>query len=440
MEPDRTPRYLQSGGRPDRAGAPDRGRADPLLAHATRPQPTRAVPRRERLDQASELRRDRPVEPESPAPRPPGPAPRSAHRRAQPPAARGRLRASLSGAALRRGGDAAASGVARAAARGARAEPGFDRRRALEPDRVQSSRVASLGRGRPGAPRATDQHAPPGRSPGRPAADLVDDRRVQRAADSPAEAEAPRGRRSRPRQAHRGGRVLPSRRAAGRPGDRAGGLAQAADPPRRGQAVHGHRHPRSAARRHGREPRDRNLPADGPQERRPARRAQCAPICLSTRPHTRSKPLSPAAPAGWRSNRRIVAVPFTRRNIKEDLEDVGSNFDGAPDLEFRLATEALELEQSGLGYQRVPPGYRFPYGHTHKKQEEVYVVVRGSGRMKLDDEVVEVNEWDVVRVPPGTWRGYEAGPEGLQMLVIGAPGLGAAPRDDVDGQRDWWAD
>ena len=83
-------------------------------------------------------------------------------------------------------------------------------------------------------------------------------------------------------------------------------------------------------------------------------------------------------------------MPFTLRNLKEDLEDVGSNFDGAPDLEFRLATKALGLEQSGLGYQRIPPGYRFPYGHTHEKQEEVYVVLRGSGRMKLDDEIVEL--------------------------------------------------
>ena len=105
---------------------------------------------------------------------------------------------------------------------------------------------------------------------------------------------------------------------------------------------------------------------------------------------------------------------------------LGSNFDGAPDLEFRLATEALELENSGLSYQRVPPGYRFPYGHTHEKQEEVYLVLRGSGRMKLDDEIVELKEWDAVRVPPGTWRGYEAGPEGLEILVIGAPNLGEA--------------
>ena len=88
-------------------------------------------------------------------------------------------------------------------------------------------------------------------------------------------------------------------------------------------------------------------------------------------------------------------MPFTLRNIKEDLEDLGSRFDGAPDLEFRSATEALELEKSGLSYQRVPPG---------------------------------------------AWRGYEAGPEGLEILVIGAPNLGEAPREDVDGQRDWWAD
>ena len=130
---------------------------------------------------------------------------------------------------------------------------------------------------------------------------------------------------------------------------------------------------------------------------------------------------------------------FTHRNIKADLEDVGPRFDGAPDLEFRLATKALELERSGLGYQRIPANVRFPYGHTHATQEEVYVVVSGSGRMALDDEVVELKAWDAVRVAPGTWRGYEAGPDGLELLVIGAPNLGDDPRSDVEGQRDWWA-
>lgn len=133
-------------------------------------------------------------------------------------------------------------------------------------------------------------------------------------------------------------------------------------------------------------------------------------------------------------------VAFTRRNLRDDLTDIGSRFDGAPGLEFRAATGALGLERSGLSYQRLPAGYRFPYGHTHATQEEVYVVVRGSGRMKVDDDIVELRELDAVRVPPGAWRGYEAGPEGLEILVIGAPSLGEHPREDVRGQRGWWKD
>lgn len=133
-------------------------------------------------------------------------------------------------------------------------------------------------------------------------------------------------------------------------------------------------------------------------------------------------------------------MPFTLRNLKEDVEDIGSAFDGPPDLEFHAATKPLELQESALSHQRVPPGYRFPYGHSHATQEEVYVAVRGSGRMKLDDEIVELREWDAVRVPPGTWRGFEAGPEGLEILVIGAPNLGQDPREDVDGRRNWWVD
>src|ERR671922_22266 len=92
------------------------------------------------------------------------------------------------------------------------------------------------------------------------------------------------------------------------------------------------------------------------------------------------------------------------------------------------------------GERLHPGGDAEGAGLGDRLTQEVYVVVRGSGRMKLDDEIVELKEWDAVRVPPGTWRGYEAGPEGLEILVIGAPNLGEARREDVDGQRDWWAD
>ena len=133
-------------------------------------------------------------------------------------------------------------------------------------------------------------------------------------------------------------------------------------------------------------------------------------------------------------------MPFTLKNLRTDVGDIGSNFDASPDFEFRHATKALGLEQSGLSYQHLPPNCRLPHGHTHRTQEEVYVVVRGSGRMKLDDEVVDLREWDVVRVSPGTWRGHESGPDGLEILIFGAPSLGEDVRGDVTGQRGWWVD
>jgi mannose-6-phosphate isomerase-like protein (cupin superfamily) len=132
-------------------------------------------------------------------------------------------------------------------------------------------------------------------------------------------------------------------------------------------------------------------------------------------------------------------VPYTRVNLKRDLDDIGPVFDGPPGIEFRAATKPLGLDRGALSHQRLPPHTRFPFGHTHATQEEVYVVVHGRGRMKLDDELVELEEWDAVRVPPGTWRGFESGADGLELLVFGAPNLGDDPRGDVDGLRGWWA-
>ena len=127
---------------------------------------------------------------------------------------------------------------------------------------------------------------------------------------------------------------------------------------------------------------------------------------------------------------------YTHLNIKE-IEDQAEKFGMAPKLEFRMAREALELEQSGLSYLRVAPNFRLPFGHTHKTQEEVYLVVSGGGRMKIEDEVVDLRQWDAVRVHKDTMRNFEAGPNGAELIAIGAPRTGPGDADTVPG---WWSD
>ena len=124
-------------------------------------------------------------------------------------------------------------------------------------------------------------------------------------------------------------------------------------------------------------------------------------------------------------------------NLK-DVEDLAPKFGFAPGLESRFPTSALGLENSGLSYQRFAPNFRLPFGHRHKAQEEVYVFVDGSGRMKLDDDVVDVKQWDVVRIPSATMRSVEAGPDGLELVAFGAPHTGSVD-EDVEMERGWWS-
>jgi mannose-6-phosphate isomerase-like protein (cupin superfamily) len=126
---------------------------------------------------------------------------------------------------------------------------------------------------------------------------------------------------------------------------------------------------------------------------------------------------------------------YTLRNLLE-VENQAPKFGLAPDLEARFATRELELEQAGLSYQRLAPGFRMPFGHDHREQEEVYVVVGGGGRVRLGDEVVEVQRWDAVRVPKETMRCFEAGEEGLELLAFGAPGTGP---EDAQTSPGWWS-
>jgi mannose-6-phosphate isomerase-like protein (cupin superfamily) len=127
---------------------------------------------------------------------------------------------------------------------------------------------------------------------------------------------------------------------------------------------------------------------------------------------------------------------YTIKNLKE-VEDQAPNFGIGPELEARMARVPLELEEFGISYQRLAPGFRVPWGHTHNVQEELYIVVSGSMRAKLDDEVVELKQWDALRVPKETMRSFESGPEGVEVIAVGAPNTGPG---DANVQQGWWSD
>jgi quercetin dioxygenase-like cupin family protein len=114
-----------------------------------------------------------------------------------------------------------------------------------------------------------------------------------------------------------------------------------------------------------------------------------------------------------------------------ELEDaVGDRVEG---LEARFARTPIESRDLGVSLFQYGPGVRPPFAHKHREQEEAYVVVSGSGRIRLGDEVRELRQWDVVRVAPEVVRGFEAGPDGLDIVAIGGPkpeGGDGEPSDD----------
>src|SRR5215208_6685972 len=128
---------------------------------------------------------------------------------------------------------------------------------------------------------------------------------------------------------------------------------------------------------------------------------------------------------------------YTKVNFKRDVENQAEKFGMAPQLESRFARVPLRLEQQGISYFKIQPGFRLPFGHRHEEQEEVYVLVNGSARMKLDDEIVELKTWDAVRVPGETMRSFEAGPQGAEMIVVGAPNT---QNKDAEMAPNWWSD
>lgn len=128
---------------------------------------------------------------------------------------------------------------------------------------------------------------------------------------------------------------------------------------------------------------------------------------------------------------------YTKLNLKQDVEDMAPRFGYAPGLESRFARSPLGLAASGVSYFKFAPGFRMPFGHRHGEQEEVYVIIGGSARIKLEDEIVELRQWDLVRVPGPTTRALEGGPDGAEVLAFGAP---SNENKDAEMVPGWWED
>ena len=130
-----------------------------------------------------------------------------------------------------------------------------------------------------------------------------------------------------------------------------------------------------------------------------------------------------------------MAMSYTHMSLTA-VEDSAAQFGLGDRQEARFANDELQTEQTGLSLHRVKPGQRQGFAHRHEEAEEVYVVVSGSGRVKLDDDIVELAPLDALRVSAGVVRAFEAGDDGLEILAFGPR------RTDDRGEilQGWWND
>jgi mannose-6-phosphate isomerase-like protein (cupin superfamily) len=129
---------------------------------------------------------------------------------------------------------------------------------------------------------------------------------------------------------------------------------------------------------------------------------------------------------------------YTVANLKDEVENKAPAWGVDPEhMQLRAAREQLATEHLGVSYKSLGPARREPFGHRHNRQEEVYVLVSGSARMKLDHDVVELERWTAVRVSPRTMRSLEAGPDGAELIVAGAPNTGPGDGELAPG---WWSE
>jgi mannose-6-phosphate isomerase-like protein (cupin superfamily) len=129
-----------------------------------------------------------------------------------------------------------------------------------------------------------------------------------------------------------------------------------------------------------------------------------------------------------------MAAPYTHKSLTE-VKDAAPDFGYGELQEARFAGGAFDAEETGFSHIRVKPGKRQGFAHRHDEAEEVYVVLSGSGRVKLDDDIIELTALDALRVSPGVTRQFEGGPDGIELLAFG-------PRHEGDGEilPGWWSD
>jgi mannose-6-phosphate isomerase-like protein (cupin superfamily) len=125
-------------------------------------------------------------------------------------------------------------------------------------------------------------------------------------------------------------------------------------------------------------------------------------------------------------------MSYTIKNLDE-TKDSAPQFGFAELGEAHFPREELDCETVGFAYHRLKPGKRQAFGHRHENAEEVYVVLDGAGRIRLDEEIREISRHDAIRVSPPVARAFEAGADGLTLLVFG-------PRHESDGEllHDFW--
>jgi len=127
-------------------------------------------------------------------------------------------------------------------------------------------------------------------------------------------------------------------------------------------------------------------------------------------------------------------MSYTLKNL-QDVTDQAVAFGISEIQEARFPADEVGAQSTGFGHQVIHPGKRQSFAHRHTAAEEVYVIIAGTGRIKLDDDILELRRLDALRVAPGVTRQFEAGPEGLELLVFG-------PRHEGDGEivKGFWED